>query len=209
MWDCLCDCGNTRVCAGTALRQGDIKSCGCEKTGRPMKDKTGNRYGKLIVLRVAEVKNNKVYWLCLCDCGKEKIIGGSELTKGSTNSCGCGRSDAQRARSKKGETPLNALYNDYRSGAKRRGLEFSLTKEQLFTLVTGNCFYDNEPPSKIKRTLVDSIMYNGIDRVDNSKGYTIDNVVTCCWECNRIKLDMSKDTFLDKIRKIYEHSCNN
>ena len=27
----------------------------------------------------------------------------------------------------------------------------------------------------------------GLDRIDNSKGYSVDNVVSCCKECNRLK----------------------
>lgn len=37
MWLCQCDCGNTRIAKGCALRSGGIKSCGClkKKSDRP------------------------------------------------------------------------------------------------------------------------------------------------------------------------------
>lgn len=53
----------------------------------------GRRFGRLVVLSRAEnSKTQKTRWLCLCDCGKEKVIGASELKRGgraATQSCGC------------------------------------------------------------------------------------------------------------------------
>lgn len=50
----------------------------------------GQRYGRLLVLQRAGLASNKVVrWLCLCDCGTEKEITGSNLRRGITMSCGC------------------------------------------------------------------------------------------------------------------------
>ena len=35
-------------------------------------DLTGQRFGKLTVLKKAPSRNGKVYWLCQCDCGNIK-----------------------------------------------------------------------------------------------------------------------------------------
>uniref|UniRef100_A0A6C0J0A6 HNH nuclease domain-containing protein n=1 Tax=viral metagenome TaxID=1070528 RepID=A0A6C0J0A6_9ZZZZ len=43
---------------------------------------------------------------------------------------------------------------------------------------------------------------NGIDRVDSSAGYSVQNVVPACCICNRMKLDHGKSTFLAHISKI-------
>jgi 5-methylcytosine-specific restriction endonuclease McrA len=37
------------------------------------------------------------------------------------------------------------------------------------------------------------------------KGYTVDNVVSCCSQCNTIKWDMSYSDFINKIKTIYIH----
>lgn len=34
-------------------------------------------------------KNNKIYWLCQCECGKQKMVRSDELKSGRTKSCGC------------------------------------------------------------------------------------------------------------------------
>lgn len=50
-------------------------------------DLTGRRYGKLTVIRYDHLVDRRSYWLCKCDCGKEKVIRGDTLSK--IQSCGC------------------------------------------------------------------------------------------------------------------------
>lgn len=94
-WLCECDCGNFKIVRGTDLRTGKITSCG---RGCPLrnqrsgvfKDETGNRYGKLLVLKRSENSTDgKVKWLCRCDCGNEVEVRGTDLRNGKTQSCGC------------------------------------------------------------------------------------------------------------------------
>lgn len=53
-------------------------------------DLTGQRFGKLVVIRKSEVrKNEKICWVCDCDCGnKNEIKIGQDLKRGHTKSCG-------------------------------------------------------------------------------------------------------------------------
>lgn len=46
--------------------------------------------------------------------------------------------------------------------------------------------------------------HNGIDRVNNDRGYEPNNVVACCEICNRMKLTLSKEEFLNHVQKIHE-----
>lgn len=39
------------------------------------------------------------------------------------------------------------------------------------------------------------IVYNGIDRKNNFKGYTKSNCVTCCAICNRAKYNLSEEDY--------------
>ena len=52
-------------------------------------DLTGQRFGKLVVLREVGSKNGRVLWECLCDCGKHTNVVSNNLTRGNTKSCGC------------------------------------------------------------------------------------------------------------------------
>ena len=48
----------------------------------------GNKYGALTVIEVTKDKNEWTAWLCICDCGNQKIVRGSDLRKGKITSCG-------------------------------------------------------------------------------------------------------------------------
>lgn len=90
-YECRCDCGTVKEVYYRSLESGASLSCGCLRgelaKGRAV-DLTGNRYGKLIVLRSDPGKDG--YWICECDCGKRKSIRGTSLTKkNGTQSCGC------------------------------------------------------------------------------------------------------------------------
>lgn len=63
---------------------------------------------------------------------------------------------------------------------KNRGFEFLITKEQWAQLILNPCHYCGISLKSIKRG-------SGLDRIDNSKGYILDNIVPCCYECNMIK----------------------
>lgn len=61
-----------------------------EKQKTRLIDLSGKRFGKLTVIeRVGTDRNKRPLWLCLCDCGTEKLINGSSLRNGDTVSCGC------------------------------------------------------------------------------------------------------------------------
>lgn len=53
------------------------------------KDLTGQKFGKLTVLKYSHSKNHRSYWLCQCECGNTTIVSASELRTENTKSCGC------------------------------------------------------------------------------------------------------------------------
>ena len=64
-------------------------------------DLTGQKFGRLIVIERAENKGGRVYWLCKCECGNEKVIRGSHLKSGTTMSCGCLQSEKMKKQMEK------------------------------------------------------------------------------------------------------------
>jgi len=63
-------------------------------------DETGNKYGRLIVIKQAETQHHPngrttSMWLCQCDCGKTKVVSGESLRRGNTISCGCYQKERQ------------------------------------------------------------------------------------------------------------------
>lgn len=174
-------------------------------------DLTGKVFGRLTVLEYAG-KNGKLHiWKCKCECGKEHFTNGNRLRDGSAKSCGCYKSEISRKKASKGygEASFNALYASYQRQAERRGLPFSLTKEQFRHNTSLNCYYCNTPPSqKISKSapyINGHYLYNGLDRVNNEKGYEEGNVVPCCISCNKAKMALSQTAFFNLIQKIYEN----
>jgi hypothetical protein len=45
-------------------------------------------------------------------------------------------------------------------------------------------------------------IYNGVDRVDNTKGYTIENCVPCSKEANAMKMAFGHDEFIALCKEI-------
>jgi 5-methylcytosine-specific restriction endonuclease McrA len=89
-----------------------------------------------------------------------------------------------------------------------RNLEFTLTKEEFKELITNNCnICDSEPKMvKYRNSYRPNgfIPHNGIDRINNNKGYTLNNVQTMCTDCNRAKSNLTNEEFLIWIEKIVE-----
>jgi len=77
--------GKTKKQIKTIARYYDVKS---NNPGHVM-DITDLRFGRLKVIRLNEIKDNKSYWLCRCDCGNEYVASGELLKNGKIKSCGC------------------------------------------------------------------------------------------------------------------------
>lgn len=53
-------------------------------------DLTGKKFNKLTAIKLSHIKEkHTAYWEWICDCGKIKVIIGSNVAKGYTKSCGC------------------------------------------------------------------------------------------------------------------------
>ena len=86
---------------------------------------------------------------------------------------------------KKNSGDTSIAWKYYKANSKRRGYEFSLDRLLFDDHLTDYCFYCGTVPKPL----------NGIDRVDNSKGYVIGNTVTACKQCNYAKHDYSRAEF--------------
>jgi len=217
-WKCKCDCGNEIITQTGSLTTGNTQSCGCsykELGIRRIKDLKGLRFGRLLVTEfIGSEKGRKAIWKCKCDCGNEVEVRGNSLTRKDTQSCGCFGKE-QRIKAKMleyGEASINDIINVYRINALKRGYEFMLTRYEFKDIILKNCYYCGKIPMQQSHRMRfnGNIVYNGIDRVDNSKGYTIDNVVPCCIQCNHAKTDYSIHEFKNWINTIitYQNLTN-
>lgn len=204
-----------------------------ERNRKKQEDLLGKTFGQLTVIAVLnELSVSKTALVtCKCSCGKTINIRSASLMSGHTRSCGCrkqdkktreaqaiSRSATMRKKYPKGYAGKNKLYAAYKKGAKDRNLCFCLSKSEFFKLTKENCYYCGIAPKQIhkgttgkkgKFVKIDhgDYTYNGIDRVDNTIGYTLDNCVPCCKVCNMAKMKHNKKDFINWISKAYQHLC--
>ena len=187
--------------------------------GRPSKHKVGSLYGKLEVLEVVSnnLKGQHVSLRCLCHyCNNETVVNGGLIHK--YRSCGCQRNNSDTWKSKGAKTKpwqleegiaaRNSLEYQYKRGAERRNLDYTLTKEEFDRIVTGSCFYCGDVLTNVQKgqgKTSGDFRFTGIDRVDSSIGYTVENSVSCCWMCNNMKGTTDIKTFVNHIKKMYTH----
>jgi len=88
-----------------------------------------------------------------------------------------------------GQSNARTLYSNYRGRSQRRAIKFDLTFEEFLEITQKDCYLCGSPPHQVHRGVRRNgdYIYNGIDRINNKKGYIKGNVQPCCKVCNYIK----------------------
>jgi hypothetical protein len=167
-------------------------------------DLLGQKFERLTVIEdMGSNCRGHAMWKCQCDCGNiiEKVIG-NDLRNGKTLSCGCYHKDV--ISKEEGYATFNRLFYSYKKGASLKGLDFEIDKEDFKILIKQNCYYCGREPKKeyIRKYMNGGTLFNGIDRIDSLKGYTYDNIVTCCSACNYAKRLMPQDEFFRWVKDV-------
>jgi hypothetical protein len=208
-WLCRCKCGSTVKCSSYMLcgKGTRVFSCGCDTGVQNGSKLIGRRYGRLVItgatrVRVTSGGNRLACLVAKCDCGLCIELPLTALQK--TRSCGCYRRELSsalalsRIRLPRGEAGKRAAYASYRARAEQRGLEFSLTLGDFTDIALRDCHYCGAAPSNSCETGTDGeFVYSGVDRMDSSRGYSKDNCVPACKDCNVAKLDRPVERFVD------------
>ena len=155
--------------------------------------------------KIGTLKQRKTFWLCECSkCGIKQFKQATHLMCGASFGC---RKCTNGRTMPLGVAAANSLLRRYKRHAKERNFLWLLSDEDFFNLTTQNCFYCGLPPSSQirKKNFNGGYVYSGVDRKDNSIGYTVENTVACCAECNMGKKAMPVEKFLKWINRIAEH----
>lgn len=171
-----------------------------------MRATVGMKFGKWTVEGPAETTaaGQARVW-CVCECGARRRVQIGNLIAGSSSSCG-GAPCADRGGGRRlppGEQARNFIFLNYQSTARLKGRIWSLSREQFDHLTASPCAYCGSPPAnRTKDRWGDgAFVYSGLDRVDPSEGYTIDNVVPACFICNRAKTNLTIEEFRAWLRR--------
>jgi hypothetical protein len=180
-----------------------------------VKDLSGRRFGKLIVVSLTnERRGRSIVWLCRCDCGTWKNITGRPLVAGLTKSCGCLNSPETRsAREKAKSVALGGRYGEiparyFRSlqkHAAKKGREFSLGKKDIWDMFlkqNRRCALSGVEIAFPNFVRLRTSQTASLDRIDSSKGYTLDNVQWVHKDINKMKSDLTEQDFVEWCFKV-------
>ena len=89
-------------------------------------------------------------------------------------------------------TTPEVRYRSYRRGAKQRSISFFLTFDQFMTFWGQECYYCHSDMQGLI----------GLDRLDSNQGYQLDNLVSSCKTCNRLKSDLPSTHYIEHCKKV-------
>jgi hypothetical protein len=149
---------------------------------------------KYIINGIDRINSNKGYFIdncvsCCFQCNSmkerksindfldicEHIVSYNKLFKGQLNNNLFEKSEHQ-------------TFSKYKYNANKRGIIFNISQEEFNKLFKMKCTYCG--------SFLEGC--NGIDRINSNKGYFSENCTPCCKICNFMKLDYTKDQFIEK-----------
>lgn len=153
-----------------------LKIVDMEVKNTRVKDLTGQRFGRLVVIGRAGSRNHSALWNCQCACGNQIEVISSSLNNGTTKSCGCLRKDVTRARKTTHGMYGTKIYNIWKTMIQRCGNP----KAQHYAIYGDRNIHVCEEWLNFE-TFHEWAMASGyteslsIDRIDNDKGYSPTN----------------------------------
>lgn len=99
-------CGKLFTTVLDNINNGSRTSCGCMNPNY-RQDLTGKQFGHWTVLCKTDQRDShgEILWECLCSCGTKKLVRGSLLENGTSQSCGCSKES-------RGEKQIKQYFNN-------------------------------------------------------------------------------------------------
>jgi hypothetical protein len=171
---CLCKCGDQCIVSASRLLSGHTKSCGCIRAS------VRTRYDMEPLAPRSQIMHGSIRVV-------NRVANYRKLP-------------IERIRLSPDELAFRELISAYRSNAKAKCREFSLSHEEACSILTNRCHYCGiKPYRRIRATRArfdkTTILTNGIDRIDNRDGYVAGNCVPCCANCNFSKRQLTEGDF--------------
>lgn len=202
-WEAMCKCGTISIVVPYEVASGKTKTCGrCERPSQS-KDWTGIQQGNLtFVKRHKTYSSGQMIWEARCDCANTIYT----VPSNNAQSCGClGKQFSKEWCSILGKS--GRQYHPNESAARKvwqRYKDQDIDYPTFYKLSQLPCHYCGINPQTTYKIGDGIFIYNGLDRVDSAKQHSLDNVVSCCWECNQSKMDRTSQQLVDHAKRIVQ-----
>jgi len=202
-WKCVCGKSwESYVISITRRQHIGCRECISKKYG--FIDFAGRTIGQWKVIK--KIKNRVKcgsLWLAEClGCNREYEVRGDNLRAGMTNKCHLCHAEDTR----KNNPIASSHWTKIKSGALDRGINFDITVDEaydLFLIQNGKCALTGKDMHLYSRRKMHEQVspqidqYASLDRIDSSKGYTIDNVQWVKKKINLLKMAFSQGEFIE------------
>ncbi len=167
-----------------------------------------SKYEVIDTLGGKQFKTNTTDYKC-------KICGESDPIKFGVRHSICKKCRKEREQEK--NKNLSIAQQLYKHGlksktGKKTKEKFALTVEEIESILQKQnykCYYTGFDFSKIKYTETSKLDKPTLDRIDSSKGYTLDNCVICTWWSNSSKAEISKEDFIKLCKQVANNFLDN
>jgi len=211
-------CGKEFTMFDCHIKRGDGKYCSkdCKNGNAPYDDLTGQTFGRLTVIDKHSIRyRHHILWNCSCSCGNSITVRSDALKSEKTKSCGCYTHDnTWRIIHDRVFAVEKSLYlQGIKQKSKKRGWDNWISIEEYRHLIHQPCAYCGDinsnryqDPIRVEGEIGSVVVqYNGIDRVDNTKGYVTGNVVPACKHCNRAKNNMTYGEWMEWVKRLSDN----
>lgn len=176
-----------------------------------VKDISNQKFGNLSVVEYIGIgKEGRAIWKCKCICGNFVEISGKHLRAGQRKSCGCLHHKSKELHQCwTGHKQITGKYwACIKLGAKKRNFSFNLTKEEAWFLLEKQnfkCYFTGWDLVFQKDRFDKKGQTASIDRIDNNKGYSIDNIRWVHKDINKCRQNFTDEYFLEICKTISEN----
>lgn len=196
------DCGKEVI--GTPNK---IITSKCTCTYRKFRTTLGQKFHYLTTVSSDYKDPETGIWMVRCDCsgqnGKCTTKNKSVPVKGLhtyLKSCGCYLTEKRFS-----EDPWLSSFKFWINSIKKGKHSNKLNFEQWKKLSRGNCYLCGAPPNQRLQNVVSDLKRSGIDRVNSSLGYSMENCRPCCKDHNIMKKDHSLEKFINLCQKVVNY----
>jgi hypothetical protein len=148
-------------------------------------------------------KYHSAHWICLCACGEVKSVDGQHLRQGRSTRC----RECIEWGPRDGIPISSRHWRHIKTSAEKRKIQLDVSRREVYEVFKqqdGKCALTGSP-LVFEPTRSRSDGNASLDRIDSSRGYTLDNIQWVLKRVNIMKGTMLKDELIHYCSLILSH----